>query len=149
MQSTIFGENTSNVAPAPRSENRLWSALGVLLAVAVLGAGLVLASTSFVASTGYNLDRLQARKAYLEGQTQELEAEVASLRSLERIEREARSRLKMVNATSYVYVTVDAVPEHPTVLLKRALNTRQPAPATPERHWWEVLSLVFAPFRKS
>ena len=52
-------------------------AFGVLV---VLGMALVLAQTGQVASTGYQVERLEERKVYWQRENQGLEAEVARLR---------------------------------------------------------------------
>lgn len=83
------------------------TAAGTLAAMLLGGAGLLLYLTSTVAASGYENARLIEQKRFMEHQTQALEAEVASLRSLEHVDGEARSQLGMVGATSYIYVQVD------------------------------------------
>ena len=111
-------------------------AFGVLV---VLGMALVLAQTGQVASTGYQVERLEERKVYWQRENQGMEAEVARLRSLDRIEQEARNRLHMVTPSSYMYVTVNTLPEQPTPLLKRALGERETTPADTSPSWWDRL----------
>lgn len=111
----------------------------------VLGTALLLAQTSMVASTGYKVDGLEGTKERLLRENRILEAEVASLRSLSRVDKEARERLKMETPKSYVYLTVDTLPKHPTPLLKKALGqgievTTQ-ASAEP---WWQPLASLVA-----
>lgn len=88
--------------------------LGTGLAAAALGAALVAGTaallflTSLVASAGYNNARLTDEKRSLEHHTQRLEAEVASLRSLDYVEAEAKAKLGMVGAPSHIFIQVDS-----------------------------------------
>lgn len=79
--------------------------LGVVL---VAGTAALLFLTSLVASAGYNNARLTEEKRSLAHQTQRLEAEVATLRSLDHVEAEAKSKLGMVGAVSHIFVQVDS-----------------------------------------
>ena len=75
---------------------------------AIVGAVfLLLLQVSREAAAGYNVQHLQRAKADLEQRTYLIEAEMASLQSLDRIEKEARTRLKMQPTGRYVFVTVD------------------------------------------
>ena len=82
-------------------------AAAALAVLVVGGTGCLLIETSLVASSGYENARLLDHKRGVQHRAQELEAEVASLRSLDYVEREAKSRMGMVPATSYIYVHVD------------------------------------------
>ena len=110
--------------------------LGFLM---VLGMAILLAQASVVASDGYGVERLENTKASLEHSNQQLEEEVASLSSLDRIEREARTRLKMVTPTSYVYVEVDTLPQDPPPLMVKALREGTSSGAqSPVQPWWQT-----------
>ena len=80
------------------------AALGVILAG---GTGCLLVETSLVASSGYQNARLMEELRAAQHRTQEIEADVASLKSLEHINAEARARFGMVNPPSYMYIQVD------------------------------------------
>lgn len=97
----------AHIQPIPRMSLRAGLAAFAFVAILVLGTGLLLMETSLVTSAGYDNARLVEEKRALEHDTQRLEAEVASLRSLDHVEAEARSKLGMVNATSYLYIQVD------------------------------------------
>lgn len=134
--------------PLPAVRASRWglriTALGGLVAV---GMVVLLAQASLVASTGYNVERLEDTKAALIRSNQQLEDSIATLRSLDRIEREARTRLKMVTPTSYVYIRVDALPQAPTSLLRKALKEEEGSLTPPTRSWWEQLVSIFVGFR--
>lgn len=89
------------------SSFRMGLAAAAFAAVLIGGTALLLFEASLVASAGYNNARLTEQKRSLEHRTQELEADVSSLRSLDRVDAEARSKLGMVTATSYLYIQVD------------------------------------------
>lgn len=117
-----------------------WGLRAVGLAfLMVLGLAILLAQASVVTSDGYGVERLENTKATLEHSNQQLEEEVASLGSLDRIEREARTRLKMVTPTSYVYVEVNTLPQDPPLLMMKALQEdRSSAARAPTQPWWET-----------
>ena len=124
---SILAPAASVKAPdLPRSSARLGAAVVGLAGVVALGTILVLGQTSMVATAGYNVERLQEQTALLERRNDELAAEVAALRSLDRIEREARSRLNMVTPTSYLYITVDASPSGPATLPTKGPDREPP-----------------------
>lgn len=121
----------------------LQSTLATFLGIVILtGFSLLLAQTSLAAAAGYSVERLEQTKALKERQNRELAGEVGSLRSLNRVEWEAMEYLKMVPATSYIYVTVDTLPAEPPALLKKSLEAEQPVqPQAPTSPWWERLLL--------
>ena len=115
----------------------------MLLAMAVL-----LIQTSIVATTGYRVEQLSNQKANQERLILEMSAAVAALRSLDRIEYEARTRLNMVTPTEYIYVSVDALPNKPTPLLQKSLRDKQSSLTEPQpSSWWESIPLVRNIFR--
>ena len=69
--------------------------LGAFLVIALVGL-LQVIQTSGVTSTGYSLRSLEQERLARQAQVHQLEAEVAALTSMERIESEARGRLGMV-----------------------------------------------------
>lgn len=84
----------------------------VLAAVAllVLASLLLVMQTSRVAATGYKIRDLQATREHWRRLVYQQEAEVATLQSLGRVEREAKTRFKMIPPPSYVYIIVDQTP---------------------------------------
>jgi hypothetical protein len=71
---------------------------------------LLLIQTSGVASVGYDIQRLEEVRDHWRQSNWQLEDEIARLKSLDRIEREARTRLRMQPAEKPVFVTVDVKP---------------------------------------
>lgn len=67
---------------------------------------LLLFQTSGVTSKGYDIQSLEAQRDHLLQLNYQLDADIAKLESLDRIEREAKSKLKMVSPTSFVYISV-------------------------------------------
>ncbi|HEX2174000.1 MAG TPA: hypothetical protein VHL09_16320, partial [Dehalococcoidia bacterium] len=61
-------------------------------------------------TNGYRVQRLRAQRSDLEQVTFLLEADVARLQSLNRVEREARERLKMVPATEVRFLRTPQAP---------------------------------------
>jgi hypothetical protein len=79
------------------------------LAVAVVAAAaILLVQSGSITASGYRLNQLERLKADWERQNQQLAADVASLRSLERAESEARSRWKMEPAAQVLYIDLTA-----------------------------------------
>ena len=94
--------------------------------------------TSSFAQTGQKLQQLEQRRAVMKAQIYELEAEVASLASLERTEREARERLRMVPGPVQGYITVEVeAPSGP--LLPRPLLEPSPMQQPEAEPWWRSL----------
>ncbi|HEY5626173.1 MAG TPA: hypothetical protein VIT93_06765 [Dehalococcoidia bacterium] len=84
----------------------------VILIVAALIVGvaalLPLVQTSLATSTGGNISRLEQLREDWQARLHEQEGRVAEMGSLDRIEREAKVRLKMVAPDSVTYLNVDA-----------------------------------------
>ena len=81
-----------------------------LIFIAGLGVSVVsmllLFQTSGVTSKGYDIQSLESQRDNLLRLNYQLDADIAKLESLDRVDREAKSKLKMVTPTSYVYVSV-------------------------------------------
>jgi len=126
---------------------RLWSLRRILAlafgAVALLGL-LQVIQTSDATSTGYNISRLEQERLDWSAQVHRLEAEVASLTSLERVEREARGRLGMVPAETVLYLEVEVTPPRQQRIPRRFL-TSEPGVGAAGTPWWEAL-LKLLPF---
>ncbi len=120
--------------------------LGGTLALVVLAAGLQVNQFSRLTSTGYQLNELNRQRAARQAENHELEAEVARLSSLGRVDWEARTRLHMVPASQRLYLNVNhAAPDRqslPTRFLPPEASTAKPGTGTP---WWKQI-LELAPF---
>jgi hypothetical protein len=90
---------------------RLWATawLPSILLAACLVALVYLLQTSGVATSGYDIQRLQAERDDWQLRNEQLQLELAKRRSLTWIEAEATGRLGMVRAepTALAYVKVD------------------------------------------
>ena len=105
-------------------------------AAAVLGLVSLLLSvqTSRVTTSGYDIRRLEQVRQEWRDRNHVLEAEISSLKSLDRVEREAKEVLKMVPATRYIYVVVEeAAPSGAATLPRDQQELTEPPP------WWRVL----------
>jgi cell division protein FtsB len=115
---------------------RIWMA-----AAAVMLVGLALAQVnqfSRVTGTGYEIDHLQQQRAEKLAANHELEAQVAALSSLARVDWEARTRLGMVPAQRRLYVESNLPPPSHQVLPSRFRPepAREPPAPSSDRPWW-------------
>jgi len=101
------------------------SNIPVILIMAALVVGvaalLPLVQTSLATSTGGNVSRLEQLREDWQARLNEQEVRVAELGSLDRIEREAKVRLKMVAPDSVTYLRIDAQAPAPHKLPSRYL----------------------------
>lgn len=111
----------------PRSA-KLWIAAAGALVVAV--ALIQVNQFSRVTSTGYEIDALSRQRADKLAANQDLEAKVAQLSSLARVDLEARTRLGMQPAAKTLYIDVNATVPGQQSLPTRYLP-RDPAPDPP------------------
>ncbi len=93
--------------PSPQSRVALLAP--VFFAVAILAA-VLLAQTGYVTTSGYYLQSLERASAAKQREIQQLEAQLASLTSLTRVEAEAKARWNMAPPEKLVYVTAGAAP---------------------------------------
>jgi len=118
----------------------------------LLGAFLVIAlvlllqviQTSDATTTGYSLRNLEQDRVSLQAQVHQLEAEVAALTSMERIEREARGRLGMVSPTETLTLEVHAQPPAQQLIPQRYIP--EGTKATPKADSWQQRLLRLLPF---
>ena len=133
--------------PLTRTNLRLWSLRRILVlafgAVALLGL-LQVIQTSDATSTGYNIRQLEQERLDWSARVHQLEAEVASLTSLERMEREARAHLGMAPAEEVLYLEVDIPPPRQQPVPRRFL-TSEPGASEVGAPWWQAL-LKLLPF---
>lgn len=85
--------------------------LPMLVAMISLLSLLLLVQSSGVTTTGYDARRLEQEKNDWYAKNYQLEAEIAGLQSLDRIEQEAKGRLKMVPASSRIFVQANKLPD--------------------------------------
>src|SRR5262245_26088339 len=91
------------LAPASWSPRR---AIAVAVTLAAAIAVLQVFQSSGIANTGQQMHRLEAERADTSARVKNLEAEVAALSSLDRIDRAARERLGMMPARTITYIDV-------------------------------------------
>lgn len=106
-----------------------------LLAVAAVGIVQVL-QTSNVASTGYEVRRLEGERADLDAQIRLLEAQLASNANLEHLRKTSSERLGMVPAKERVRISVDTPAPDVVPLPRRYVPAVEERPA-PKRSWWD------------
>jgi len=110
---------------------------GAFLVVACLGL-LQVAQTSSATTTGYNLQRLENERFATQAEVHQLEAEVAVLTSIDRIDREARGRLGMVPAGNIMTLEVHKQPPEQQLVPLRFLSETK-APQVETSSWWQKL----------
>ncbi|HYM14067.1 MAG TPA: hypothetical protein VEZ14_00720 [Dehalococcoidia bacterium] len=94
----------------PKALGRLRSGKALLVVAGVMilaAATLQVNQFSLSASTGYQIDNLNTLRAAKQAENHQLEAEVAQLSSLARVDWEARVNLHMVPPTRKLYITVN------------------------------------------
>lgn len=106
-----------------------------LLTVAGVGIFQVL-QTSNVASTGYEVRRLETERSQLDSEIRLLEAELASSANLEYLRKSASDRLGMLPAKERMQVSVDTPAPEVVPLPRRYVPTVEPRPA-PKGSWWD------------
>jgi cell division protein FtsL len=116
----------------------------VIICVVVIGlAGLLpLLVSSKVVHTSEDIRQLESTRDDWEARTQELEAEIAVLGSLDRIEKEARQRLGMVPPEETIYVTVDQPAPEKQIVPQRFLPPKKEQPHH-DSSWWESILGMF------
>jgi hypothetical protein len=123
--------------PAPRIPGSInWWVLGGVLIVGV-SAMLPVLQSSLATSEGFKTQGSEAQEQQLRGQISELEANVAELTSLDRIQRRA-TELGLGPASNPIYVRVDEPGPAPAKIPAQYLPTGTPPAAQPES-WWESL----------
>ena len=130
------------------SSRRLGDLRSVLLlafaVLAVLGL-LQVSQVGDATSTGYDIRRLERERQDWDAQVRQLEAEVAGLTSLDRIEREARNRLGLVPTKKRIYLDVPVAPPEQQLVPPRYLSAEQadfPAEGSGGSWWRSLLKLL-------
>ncbi|MEX2247162.1 MAG: hypothetical protein WEC75_10795 [Dehalococcoidia bacterium] len=126
-----------------RPSGRLLAAGAIVLVVAA--AVLQVYQLTRTTSTGYDIDALEQLRAARQAQQHRLEADVAQLSSLGRVDWEARTRLGLQPAQRQLYIGVNQpVPERQT-LPARYLPSPMPAPPLDDpddRLWKQAVRLL-------
>jgi hypothetical protein len=81
-----------------------------MTALVVLMSLFPLFQNAALTTNGYEVEKLRARRGHLEQVTFLLEADAARLQSLDRVDREARERLKMVPAGTVRFLSTPHAP---------------------------------------
>lgn len=109
MATAPKAEPARHVGGLLRPEN-----LPVVLIIAAMVVGvaalLPLVQSSSSTSTAGDIRRLEDERIGWQAQLQELEIEIARMGSLERIEKEARTRFRMTTPEDTIYLPVDSAP---------------------------------------
>ena len=133
---------------APRAKGRPLG-MPVVLTIALVAVGLAgllpLLQSSQTTTTGYNIRQLERQRNDWEARSHELEAEIASLAALDRVEREARERLHMEAPKDTLYLTVDVPRPERQPVPDRFLPPKKQEGVEEGRSWWQSL-LDLLPF---
>jgi cell division protein FtsL len=117
--------------------------LGAFLVIALVGL-LHVVQTSGLTATGYDLRELEQARLGRQAQVHQLEAEVAALTSMERIEGEARGRLGMVAPAKVETLEVHTLPPAQQLIPQRYFP--EVAESTPKAGSWQQRLLRLLPF---
>jgi cell division protein FtsL len=128
--------------PAPSAKGRPLS-MPLVLTIALVAVGLAallpLLQSSQATTTGYNIRELERQRNDWEARIHELEAEVASLASLDRIENEAHERLNMQAPEDTLYITVDLPAPDSQPIPERFLPPKSQEASPTHKSWWRSL----------
>lgn len=132
---------------APLARIRSGRATIIIVAVVVFGIALAQVNEfSRLTSTGYQINELTAERSARQADNHALEAEVASLSSLARVDWEARTRLHMEPPKQTLYIDVNsAAPDRqtlPTRFLPAERPAAAPTPAGGTSLWKRLLRLL-------
>lgn len=120
-----------------------------VLTIALVAVGLAgllpLLQSSQATTTGDNIRRLERQRSDWEARIHELDAEIASLAALDRIDREARERLNMLPPEETVYLTVNVASPETQPFPARFLPPEKQETVKEDQSWWQSL-LDLLPF---
>jgi cell division protein FtsL len=109
------------------------------IGLVVVAAGFQVNQFSRLTSTGYEIDALNQQRAEKQAENHAIEAEVAQLSSLARVDWEARTRLHLEPAQQTLYLTVNHdVPDRQT-LPTRFLPAEPATPGQADEPMWKRL----------
>jgi len=125
----------------PTARADIFSFLLILVGIISLASLLLLIQTSRVATAGYDLQRLEEIKNSWAQRNYQLQTEIAALQALDRVEQEAKARLKMVPATQYMYIAVNK-PSLGQSQVPAPHRAAQPAEVRPVPWWQKALNAI-------
>jgi len=131
---------------APRARGRPLG-MPAVLTIAIVAVGLAallpLLQNSRAINTGHDIRQLERQRNDWEARSHELEAEIASLVALDRIEKEARERLHMEAPERTVYLTVDVASPASQPVPDRFLPPAKQESVKENQSWWQsILDLL-------
>jgi cell division protein FtsB len=130
----------ARAAAGEQADARLsWRLLTGAIVIVGLAALLPVLQTSSATERGAAIRRLEQQKTVLQAEVNETEAEIAVLASTDRIGREARLRLGMVDADVILYVPLEGAAPRQTVPERYLPIDTTPPPAA-ESPWWRRLA---------
>jgi cell division protein FtsL len=137
--------------PREHAQHGLWGAanLPVVLLVAAMVVGIAallpLVQTSGATNTAGHIRALEQEREDWEARLHEQEVAVAELGSLNRIEKEARERLRMGPPKEVHYISVDAPPPEPHRLPSRFLPEQKQASEAGSSLWEDITDWLPGP----
>ena len=134
----------SSAIPEVLQDSNIPVILILVTLVVGIAALLPLVQTSLATSTGGNVSRLDQLREDWQARLHEQELIIAELGSLNRIEDEARGRLKMVAPDKVTYLSVDAPAPAPNKLPSRYLPAEK-GTVDSESLWEEFFGWVPLP----
>lgn len=117
--------------------------IGVVCVIGMAGLFQVM-QTGDATTTGYSVRGLEQQRLTLQAQVHDLEAEVAALTSIERVEREARGRMGMTPPEQVMMLEVEAKPPTHQLVPERYLTEVEEP--TPDGGSWREALLRLLPF---
>ena len=134
----------SSAMPEVLQDSNIPVILILVTLVVGIAALLPLVQTSLATSTGGNVSRLEQLREDWQARLHEQEVSIARLGSLDRIESEAKVRLKMVAPDSVTYLRVDAPAPAPNKLPSRYLSDEK-EPVESESLWEDLFGWLPLP----
>jgi cell division protein FtsL len=119
----------------------------LIIAALVIGSAALipLVQSAIATSTNGNVHRLEQQRDDWQAKTQELELEVATMAGLERIEKKARTDLKMAEPKETRYITVEAAAPEPRKLPGRYLPPKTDEKQAGPSIWEQLLDWLPLP----
>lgn len=136
---SLRGRGQLRLLPQARMPAWVW----ILLVGLCLAASLPVLQSSNATETGARLIALEAERERVRSELRTLAAHVGELASLNRIEQDARIRLRMVDATPTVRLEVDQPPPA-RVMPSRYLPVPEPVAYHEPPRWQAWLDLLIA-----
>lgn len=131
----VLNSSRSVSAEPGLGRGRRVPALSTVLASAMVAAAALMpvVQSTLATTTGYETQRLEQQRNDLQAAIYQQQTEIAQLGSLERVDREARERLKMAPATGGIAITVNRPPSISGEVPARYLPAEEEAPPPARR----------------